>query len=204
MLKTDVFVWLTVNWTWLLANKQGFLKFFKRRSNQAIKIMKVSCHISFWWLFNVFNFQSINQKYFYWKLKKLPNCLGHQTDAANSSITINDSSSGTSSRQDPSSLKPSPVSEKPNQPPNSFNFPTHKFGKTTVVGRKFQSKCFILHPWLHYDETNDQVFCHTCIQAYNQGHLNSCNNIEATFMEKGYSNWKDALSNNRFQITWKF
>ena len=142
MLKTDVFVWLTVNWTWLLANKQVFLKCFKRRSNQAIKIMKVSFHISFWWLFNVFNFQSINQKYFYWKkLKKLPNCLGHQTDAANSSITINDSSSGTSSRQDPSSLQlnvPN-ISEKPNQPPNSFNFPARKFGKTTAVGRKFQS-----------------------------------------------------------------
>ena len=31
---------------------------------------------------------------------------------------------------------------------------------------------------------------------YNQGHLNSCNNMEATFMEKSYSNRKDALSNN--------
>ena len=111
---------------------------------------------------------------------------------------INDSSSGTSSHQDPSSLKlnvPN-ISEKPNQPPNSFNFPTRKFGKTNVLGRKFQSKWFILYPWLHYDETNDQVFCNTCIQAYNQGHLNSCNNMEATFMKKGYSNWKDALSNN--------
>ena len=132
------------------------------------------------WLFKVFNFQSINQKYFYWKkLKNLPNCLGHQTDAANSSITINDSSSGTSSRQDPSSIKlnvPN-ISDKPSQPPNSLNFPTRKFGKTTVVGRKFQSKWFILHPWLHYDETIDQVFCHTCIQAYNRGYINSCDNM---------------------------
>ena len=53
------------------------------------------------------------------------------------------------------------VPGQPNQP-TTIKFPKRQFGK---FNRPFQGTWFNCFPWLHYDETNDKVFCHTCMRA---------------------------------------
>ena len=88
------------------------------------------------------------------------------------------------------------ISEEANQP-KKFKFPDRKFGKTKIVSRKFQKDWFESYPWIHYNETHVRAFCHTCVSAYKQGHLQTCENIEPKFLETGYDNWKDALVKKR-------
>ena len=53
-------------------------------------------------------------------------------------------------------------------------------------------------PWLNYDALNERTFCHTCIAAYNKGHMSTViDMIEPTFISTGYTNWKDALVKKR-------
>ena len=44
-----------------------------------------------------------------------------------------------------------------------FNFPKRTFERKKVVKRSFQPSCFTRWPFLHYDESTDAVFCHTCL-----------------------------------------
>ncbi len=62
------------------------------------------------------------------------------------------------------------ISESPHQPGLRFKFPKRSFGKktVTVVTRFFQPSWFQHWPFLHYDETNDLVYCHTCVTSYKQ------------------------------------
>ena len=75
--------------------------------------------------------------------------------------------------------------------PLDFTFPKRDFGKKTVVKRAFQPGWFKSWRWLHYDEANDIVLCHTCVQALDQRKVRS-NLGDAAFLTKGYCNWKDA------------
>ena len=89
------------------------------------------------------------------------------------------------------------VGETPNQP-KQYTFPPRKFGNKTVVERRFKKEWFEKYTWLHYDELNDRAFCHTCVCAYNMGHMTSANDtLEQTFISTGYTNWKDALVKKR-------
>ncbi len=54
------------------------------------------------------------------------------------------------------------VPEKPYQP-KDYNFPKRVFGKKGDTSRAFQSHWFKIWTFLHYDETKDVVFCHTCM-----------------------------------------
>ena len=56
------------------------------------------------------------------------------------------------------------VPEKPHQPKN-FSFLKRSFGQKTVVYRSFQPNWFSKWPFLHYEESSDEVFCHTCLMA---------------------------------------
>lgn len=48
--------------------------------------------------------------------------------------------------------------------------------------------------WLHYVESDDKVFCHTCVKAHKEKKLSaSC--VEPSFISTGYTNWKDATVN---------
>ena len=51
--------------------------------------------------------------------------------------------------------------EKPHQPRN-FQFPKRSFGKAKPVKCSAQPQWFKSWPFLHYDECQDVVFCHTC------------------------------------------
>ena len=55
-----------------------------------------------------------------------------------------------------------------------------------------QSGWFKRWPWIHYDEGKDVAYCFHCIKAYKAGKLHSVGSIEAMFILKTYSNWKEA------------
>lgn len=48
-----------------------------------------------------------------------------------------------------------------------------------------------MFPWLHYDESLDAVFCHTCSTTNSK--LKSSRK-EDSFISKGFANWKNATS----------
>ena len=60
------------------------------------------------------------------------------------------------------------VSNTPHQPGSGFKFPKRSFGKKSVVSRAFQLSWFKRWPFLHYDEANDVVYCHTCVTSFKQ------------------------------------
>ena len=83
------------------------------------------------------------------------------------------------------------VDERPNQPMH-FKFPKRQFGKPKVVNRLFQYQWFEKWRWIHYDESRDLAFCHTCIMEMKTGKMKSVGNVDSVFVFRGYSNWKDA------------
>ena len=51
-------------------------------------------------------------------------------------------------------------------------------------------------PWLHYVVDGDKVLCFTCKKAHDEKKL-LAHNAEPSFIQKGYTNWKDATNNFR-------
>ena len=67
--------------------------------------------------------------------------------------------------------------------PKSLTFPKGAFGKTKVVYRSFQPMWLKQWPFLHYDETKDVVYCHTCITGFKEGKMKSPH-VDPAFMSK--------------------
>ncbi|XP_078371338.1 zinc finger MYM-type protein 1-like [Oculina patagonica] len=84
------------------------------------------------------------------------------------------------------------LGDRPNQPRN-VSFPSKPYGNRN---RSFQSGWFDRHPWLHYVESIDAVFCHTCIKAVTNN-LISSGNADYVFTRYGYKNWKSATEKNK-------
>ena len=82
--------------------------------------------------------------------------------------------------------------DRPNQPRN-LSFPSKSYGNRN---RSFQSGWFDRHPWLHYVESLDAVFCHTCIKAV-ASNLISSGNADSVFTRYGYNNWRSATEKNK-------
>ena len=83
------------------------------------------------------------------------------------------------------------ISDHPHHPPVSFVYPKQEFGKKNKVKRSFQSARFGKWTWLHYCESTDVVFCHTCVLALKQKKMQR-NRGDTSFVSKGFSNWKGA------------
>ena len=81
-------------------------------------------------------------------------------------------------------------SEKPHQP-DKFSFPKRSFGKKQAVKRAFQPSWFSCWKWLHYEESADAAICYLCGKA-EEGKLKASSKDQA-FLQKGFSNWKDAV-----------
>ena len=69
------------------------------------------------------------------------------------------------------------LGDRPNQPKN-LSFPSKSYGNRN---RSFQSGWFDRHPWLHYVESLDAVFCHISIKAVARN-LISSGNADNVFM----------------------
>ena len=65
---------------------------------------------------------------------------------------------------------------------------------TKVEKHSFQSKWFKTWKWLHYIESEDVVFCHTCVKAIKGKEMVALEKLlsESPFISGGFSNWKDA------------
>ena len=63
-----------------------------------------------------------------------------------------------------SQLATTDLPERSHQPGPDFIFPKHMFGKKSVVQESFQDSWFSKWPFLHYNEAEDTVSCHTCIK----------------------------------------
>ena len=79
------------------------------------------------------------------------------------------------------------ISDTPHQPAG-FKFPRREIGKQH---RSFQPIWFSKWKWLHYSESDDKVFCHTCVKAVRDFKMSS-KNAEESFLTRGYNNWKAA------------
>ena len=79
-----------------------------------------------------------------------------------------------------SSLLPS-LPDKPHHP-KDFAFPKRTFGKSKPVLCSAQSQWFNSWPFLHYDEGQDVVFCHTCVTAFKLDRMKSSNNAASAFV----------------------
>ena len=84
------------------------------------------------------------------------------------------------------------LGDRPNQPRN-LSFPLKSYGNRN---RSFQLGWFDRHPWLHYVESLDAVFCHTCIKAV-ASNLIASGNTDNVFMRYGYNNCKSATKKNK-------
>ena len=78
--------------------------------------------------------------------------------------------------------------------PASFNFPRHTFGKTSQTTKSFLPDWFKTFPWVHYDESLDAAFCHTCMLAAKKL---TCTRREDTFISTGFTNRKNARTRLR-------
>ena len=83
------------------------------------------------------------------------------------------------------------IPDVPNQPA-SYQFPKRKFGQAKPVFRSVQPAWFVKWPWLHYDQVEDKMFCHTCALALKQGSTIPVARKKDAFITVGYTNWKDA------------
>ena len=77
-----------------------------------------------------------------------------------------------------------------------------QFGKSKPVFRNVQVAWFDSWRWLHYVEGEDKVICHTCTRAH-RTHQLATSMLDAAFITKGYTNWKDATRKNGLFATWK-
>ena len=84
------------------------------------------------------------------------------------------------------------IGEKPNQPV-IFNFPKYMFGQMKPDFRSVQSVWFRKWPWLHHNQAEDKMFCHTCHQTIKQGNVKLlAEKKKEMFLTVGFTNWKDA------------
>ncbi len=76
--------------------------------------------------------------------------------------------------------------DKPHQPLN-LDYPKRMFGKKTVVERKFQASWYSQWPFLHYEESSDQVFCHTCVMGFKLKRMRT-NSADSAFVSSDFYN----------------
>ena len=82
---------------------------------------------------------------------------------------------------------------KPHQP-TDIKFPQRFIGGTK---RRFSATWFKPYPWIHYGEITDSACCFTCIRAIQTNSLSSSKQEEA-FTNKGFNNWKKAMTKDGF------
>ena len=72
--------------------------------------------------------------------------------------------------------------DEPHHPTSRFMFPKRTFGHTKPV--KCSAHCNWFHSWpfLHYDESQDVVFCHTCVKAFELDRMKTSKNAENAFV----------------------
>ena len=74
------------------------------------------------------------------------------------------------------------LSDEPHHPPCSFNFPKRAYGQKVTTSCNFKHHWFVSWPFLHYDEAQDVVFCHTCVKAFHTRRIKTSHNAATAFV----------------------
>jgi len=74
------------------------------------------------------------------------------------------------------------VPDTPHQPKADFQFPKRSFGKKSIVHRSFQHSWFAKWPFLHYKETTDVVYCHTCLKMFKEKKAKTSTKADQAFV----------------------
>ena len=72
--------------------------------------------------------------------------------------------------------------DEPHHPTSRFVFPKRTFGHTKPVKCSAHCNRFQSWPFLHYDESQDVVFCHTCVKAFELDRMKTSKNAENAFV----------------------
>lgn len=76
------------------------------------------------------------------------------------------------------------VPDEPHQPLTfTFTFPKRCFSKKSPVFCSFQPTWFSQWPFIHYDETNDVVYCHTCLMGFKMNRMRT-NTADPAFVSE--------------------
>ena len=67
-----------------------------------------------------------------------------------------------------SELATTDLPEHSHQPGPDFIFPKRSFGKKSVIPGSFQHSWFSKWPFLHYNEAEDTVICHSCMKIFKE------------------------------------
>ena len=73
------------------------------------------------------------------------------------------------------------IPPEPHQP-LSYKFPKRAYGQKKVVYCSFQSQWFSTWNFLHYNEAEDAVYCHTCVEAFRLNRIKTSLNASATYV----------------------
>ena len=77
-------------------------------------------------------------------------------------------------------------------PTTTLFLSSHSFGKAQPENSFFQASWFHRFPWFYYDATDDSAFCFLCSIAVKGEKMGLTRLSEASFLVKGFTNWKDA------------
>ena len=72
----------------------------------------------------------------------------------------------------------------PNQPSATFSFPKRSFGQKKPVQCSAHTQWFHKWKFLHYDEAQDIVFCHTCVRAFQLRRIKFSRNASTAFVSR--------------------
>ena len=67
-----------------------------------------------------------------------------------------------------SELATTDLRERSHQPGPDFIFPKRSFGKKSVIPGSYQHSWFSKLPFLHYNEAEDTVVCHSCMKVFKE------------------------------------
>ena len=77
---------------------------------------------------------------------------------------------------------PEDIPECPHERDTGYKFPKCSLGKKTVVNRSFQHSWFLKGLFLHYNELNDIVYCHTCLCMFKEKKARSSTKADQAFI----------------------
>ena len=67
-----------------------------------------------------------------------------------------------------SELATTDLPERSHQPGPDLFFPKNMFGKKSVIPRSYQHSWFSKWPFLHSNEAEDTVICHSCMKMFKE------------------------------------
>ena len=74
--------------------------------------------------------------------------------------------------------------------PVGSHFPSRTFGSAKKVNRSFQSSWCHRFSWIHYDNTQDFVFCFSCCKAAKEGKVRLTGSEEKVLLLEDFVNGK--------------